>query len=53
VSFTLADYLPNALGVCPACHAVVPFLFEGPHQGWHKERDEPAGELMVLRDVLP
>jgi hypothetical protein len=53
VNFSLADQLPNELGVCPACHTVVPFLFEAPHAAWHKGRDEPAGSLMVLRDVLP
>jgi hypothetical protein len=53
MNFTLADALPNELGVCPACHAVVPFLFGPEHERWHKEHDEAAGPLFVLRDVLP
>jgi hypothetical protein len=54
VSLSLADYLPNELGVCPGCHAVVPFLFANDHSRWHTDREERApGPLVILRDLLP
>jgi hypothetical protein len=53
VSFSLADYLPEALGVCSACYAVVTLPHKDDHARWHKERDEPSGKWTHVREWLP
>ena len=50
MSPSLGDYLPIDLGVCGACWSVVMFRHRDAHERWHKERDEPVGGWVQVKE---